>query len=164
MSISVICPFCEHRFRIPEHAAGKTCFCSKCGQSTSVPSMNLLLNKDVQNGSFYLSGGGNRLRESSRKYNLSPCKHCGRSLASTAKQCPQCGGLTNHESNLSRTSIILSCIGFVCFGVFLAPIALVIAIVALSKGESNAVGALVLAIVSFIFSVCLFMFAMSLQV
>jgi len=64
------------------------------------------------------------------------------------------------ESNLSKQSIILSCVGFLCFGIFLAPIALVIAIVALSKGESNAGGALVLAIISFIFNVFFFMFAL----
>lgn len=57
------------------------------------------------------------------------------------------------ESNLCRMSFILSGIGFLFFGIVLAPVAFVLAIVALSKGEPNSVLALVLSLASFIFSV-----------
>ena len=57
---------------------------------------------------------------------------------------------TAPESDLGKTSIKLSCLSFFCFGIILAPIALVYATRALIRGESNSVSALVLAIVSLI--------------
>ena len=64
-------------------------------------------------------------------------------------------------SNLATTSIILSCIGLFCFGIILCPIACVLAIVAMNKGEKNALLALILSIVIFIPSIFLFIFVMS---
>ncbi|MDC0295617.1 zinc ribbon domain-containing protein [bacterium] len=50
----------------------------------------------------------------------------------------------------TRISYSLSILGLFCFGIFLAPIALILAIVGLAQSERGAAGALILSIISFI--------------
>jgi len=107
------------------------------------------------------------------------CSNCGSQCSENQAVCLNCGtGLANtnepvivaqptnsavnsppivaQDTNLATISIVLSCIGLFCFGIILCPIALVLAIVAMNKGEKNAVVALIISIVIFIPSIFLF--------
>lgn len=111
------------------------------------------------------------------------CSNCGSQCAENQAACLKCGTalgnanepviitqptnevqvydanvIKSQSTNLSTTSIVLSVIGLFCFGIILCPIALVLAIVAMNKGEKNAVAALIVSIVIFIPSVFWFLF------
>jgi RNA polymerase subunit RPABC4/transcription elongation factor Spt4 len=107
------------------------------------------------------------------------CSNCGTQCSENQAVCLNCGtGLANgnepamvaqpvssvvaspaivaQDTNLATISMVLSFIGLFCFGIILCPIALILAIVAMNKGEKNAVAALIISIVIFIPSVILF--------
>ena len=138
--------------------AMKNCpFCTQIINSAAIkcPHCQSMLNK-------FCSNCGKQCAE-----NQDVCLHCGTTLnptndpvvvaqpTSVVLDVPQTIGQAS-GSNLTTTSIILSCIGLFCFGIILCPIALVLAIVAMNKGEKNALVALILSIVIFIPSIFLF--------